>query len=43
MNALQKLRQLVGEIQSSDSPGDAQDAWSLVERLLSRMSGDQMR
>ena len=41
MNALQKLRQLVDEVQSSENPRDAQDAWSLIERLLSRMSVDQ--
>lgn len=38
MNAVQKLRQMVGEVRRS--PG-AQASWDLVGRLLSRMPADQ--
>lgn len=41
MNALQKLREMVSEIQASADPLQAGEAWSLVERLLSRMADDQ--
>lgn len=41
MNALQKLRQTVSEIQASPDSATAQEAWGLVNRLLGRMPGDQ--
>lgn len=41
MNAVQKLRQVVGEIQGSDDPFAKVDAWSLAGRLLGRMPVDQ--
>ena len=40
MNALQKLRQTVSEIQASPDSSKSQEAWGLVSRLLSRMPGD---
>jgi len=43
MNALEKLRQLVGEIQQTDSPANVQPAWDLAGRLLGRMPVDQAR
>jgi hypothetical protein len=39
MNALQKLRQLVGEI--GKGPASAMQAWPVANRLLSRMPLDQ--
>ncbi|MCL4743386.1 MAG: hypothetical protein KJZ54_14415 [Phycisphaerales bacterium] len=39
MNAVQKLRQLVGEVRKG--PASAAQAWPLVERLLSRLPVDQ--
>ncbi len=39
MNALQKLRQLVGEI--GKGPASAMQAWPVAQRLLSRMPLDQ--
>ncbi len=41
MNALQKIRQLVDEIQASANPAESQAAWDLVQRLLGRMPIDQ--
>lgn len=41
MNAVQKLRQVVGEIQGSSDPFAKVDAWSLAGRLLGRMPVDQ--
>lgn len=41
MNALQKLRQLVSEIELANTPADAPAAWGLAGRLLSRMPVDQ--
>lgn len=41
MNALEKLRELVGEIRASNSPAQASAAWSLAGRLLGRMPVDQ--
>ncbi|HRQ72734.1 MAG TPA: hypothetical protein PLU35_06875 [Phycisphaerales bacterium] len=39
MNAVQKLRQLVGEVRKG--PASAAQAWPLAERLLSRLPVDQ--
>ncbi|HZW08667.1 MAG TPA: hypothetical protein VFF69_02080 [Phycisphaerales bacterium] len=39
MNAVQKLRQLVGEI--AKGPASAMQAWPVAQRLLSRMPLDQ--
>ncbi len=39
MNALQKLRQLVGEVRKG--PASAAQAWPVAERLLSRLPVDQ--
>ncbi|TVQ59254.1 MAG: hypothetical protein EA379_11600 [Phycisphaerales bacterium] len=41
MNAVQKLRQIVGEIRSTRDPIGAREAWALAGRLLSRMPVDQ--
>lgn len=40
MNAVQKLRQMVGEIGKTTAPGPQQAAWDLVGRLLARMPVD---
>lgn len=40
MNLVQKLRQMVGEVQTARG-GALDDAWSLVGRLLGRMPVDQ--
>ena len=40
MNAVQKLRQMVGELGKPMAPGPAQAAWDLTGRLLSRMPVD---
>lgn len=40
MNAVQKLRQMVGEIRSAKQPAQKHAAWELVWRLLSRMPVD---
>lgn len=37
MNAVQKLRSMVGEIKNATQPAKAQEAWDLVQRLLGRM------
>lgn len=37
MNAVQKLRSMVGEIRDAKSPAKAQEGWDLVARLLGRM------
>lgn len=37
MNALQKLRQMVGEVQHPKDPMQILPSWQLVERLLQRM------
>jgi len=38
MNAVQKLRQIVGEIRANKHPVQIKDAWELSGRLLGRMS-----
>lgn len=40
MNALQKVRQLLGEIRQPQNPAQASAAWALAERLLGRMPVD---
>lgn len=40
MNAVQKLRQMVGELGKTTAPGKLQEAWDLTGRLLSRMPVD---
>jgi len=40
MNAVQKLRQMVGEIGKTTESGPQQAAWDLVGRLLARMPVD---
>lgn len=37
MNAVQKLRSMVGEIRDATQPAKQQEAWDLVSRLLGRM------
>lgn len=41
MNAVQKLRQMVGEVRSPKSPASARASWDLVRGLLGRMPVDQ--
>lgn len=40
MNAVQKLRSMVGEIRNAKNPAQRHAAWELVMRLLSRMPVD---
>ncbi len=40
MNALQKLRQMVGEVREPKNPMQILPSWQLVERLLQRMPVD---
>jgi hypothetical protein len=40
MNAVQKLRQMVGELRAPSSPKKADEGWALVQRLLGRMPVD---
>ena len=41
MNAVQKLRQMVGEVRSPKGPASARASWDLVRGLLGRMPVDQ--
>lgn len=41
MNALEKLRQMVGEVRAPKDPMQILPSWQLVQRLLQRMPVDQ--